>query len=152
MDWGGMAGAAVLFISCALCLTEIKPRPSYWQRLGCYITCITVLLFLSIERNYRVWITHIRTCWYIYTTGLKFKEETSEVLHLEHRCLWWWNLDTSDRRSEIWKVLKFGTGEGWRRSVGPIVWEMKKYYSHTHTNKQTHKIFMCDQGRMLFTN
>jgi hypothetical protein len=27
-----------------------------------------------------------------------------------------------------WKVLKRGAGEGWRRSVGPIMWEMKKYY------------------------
>jgi hypothetical protein len=25
-----------------------------------------------------------------------------------------------------WKVLKCA-GEGWRRSVGPIMWEMKKY-------------------------
>jgi hypothetical protein len=23
-----------------------------------------------------------------------------------------------------WEVLKCGAGEGWRRSVGPIVWEM----------------------------
>ena len=27
-----------------------------------------------------------------------------------------------------WKVLKCGAGEGWRRSVGPILWEMKKCY------------------------
>jgi hypothetical protein len=27
-----------------------------------------------------------------------------------------------------WKVLKCGAGEGWRRSVGPIMCEMKKYY------------------------
>ena len=27
-----------------------------------------------------------------------------------------------------WKVLKCGAGEGWRRSVGPITWEMKKCY------------------------
>jgi len=27
-----------------------------------------------------------------------------------------------------WKVLKFGAGEGWRRSVRLIMWEMKKYY------------------------
>ena len=26
-----------------------------------------------------------------------------------------------------WKILKSGAGEGWRRSVGPIVWEMKYY-------------------------
>jgi hypothetical protein len=28
----------------------------------------------------------------------------------------------------IWKVLICGAGEEWRRSVGPIVGEMKKYY------------------------
>jgi hypothetical protein len=28
-------------------------------------------------------------------------------------------------RRYIWKC---GAGEGWRRSVGPIVWEMNKYY------------------------
>jgi hypothetical protein len=27
-----------------------------------------------------------------------------------------------------WKVLKCGVGEGWRRSVGPIMLEMKKCY------------------------
>jgi hypothetical protein len=27
-----------------------------------------------------------------------------------------------------WKVLKCGVGEGWRRSVGPIMWEMKKCF------------------------
>ena len=27
-----------------------------------------------------------------------------------------------------WKVLKCGAGEGWRRSVGPNMWEMKKCY------------------------
>jgi hypothetical protein len=29
----------------------------------------------------------------------------------------------------IWKVLICGAGEEWRRSVGPIVREMKKYYT-----------------------
>ena len=27
-----------------------------------------------------------------------------------------------------WKVLKCGAGEGWRRSGGSIMWEVKKYY------------------------
>ena len=27
-----------------------------------------------------------------------------------------------------WKVLKCGAGERWKRSVGLIMWEMKKYY------------------------
>ena len=27
-----------------------------------------------------------------------------------------------------WKVLKCGAGEGWRRSVGPIMGEIKKCY------------------------
>jgi hypothetical protein len=26
-----------------------------------------------------------------------------------------------------WKVLKCGAGEGWRRSVGSSLWEMKYY-------------------------
>jgi hypothetical protein len=26
------------------------------------------------------------------------------------------------------KVLKCGVGEGWRKSAGPIMFEMKKYY------------------------
>jgi len=30
--------------------------------------------------------------------------------------------------TNTWKVLKCGAEEGWRRSVGPIMWEMKKYY------------------------
>jgi hypothetical protein len=32
--------------------------------------------------------------------------------------------------AETWifgKILKCGAGEGWRRSVGPIVWEMTYY-------------------------
>ena len=27
-----------------------------------------------------------------------------------------------------WKVLKCGSGEWWRRSFEPIMWEMKKFY------------------------
>jgi hypothetical protein len=36
------------------------------------------------------------------------------MLHLEHSFIWCWNLDAS--------------GEGWERSVGLIMWEVKKYY------------------------
>jgi hypothetical protein len=36
--------------------------------------------------------------------GLKFKEETGEMLHLEHSFVWCWSLDTSEDRSEVpWK-------------------------------------------------
>jgi hypothetical protein len=35
--------------------------------------------------------------------------------------------DTSES-GNIWKILKCGSGGRWRRSVGPIVWEMKKCY------------------------
>jgi hypothetical protein len=45
-------------------------------------------------------------------TGLLFKKETSEMLHLEHtfvRCVWCWDLDISESRSEIrwefWNVV-----------------------------------------------
>ena len=36
--------------------------------------------------------------------GLIFKEETSKLLHIEHRFVWCWLLDTSGSRS---KTLKF---------------------------------------------
>lgn len=39
-------------------------------------------------------------------TGLKFNEKSYEILPLEHRFLWSWNLDTSKSKSEI-------TGEFW---------------------------------------
>ena len=40
---------------------------------------------------------------------LKFKEETSEVLHLEDSIVWSWNLDALESRSEIpGKFLKCG--------------------------------------------
>jgi hypothetical protein len=59
-------------------------------------------------------------------TGLKFKEGTNKVLHLQHNSVLYWNLDTSDNRSEIpQKGLKCGAGEGWR-SAGPIVWEKRQ--------------------------
>ena len=45
--------------------------------------------------------------------GLKFKEETSKMLHLEHSFVW------CCRNTQ--KVLKCGAGEGWRRSVRPIM-------------------------------
>ena len=32
---------------------------------------------------------------------LIFKDETSTVLHLEHSCVWCWNLDTSELKLEI---------------------------------------------------
>ena len=37
-----------------------------------------------------------------------------------------WTLRKVDQKR---KVLKCGAGEGWRRSVWPIVWEMGKYYN-----------------------
>jgi hypothetical protein len=47
--------------------------------------------------------------------GLKFKEGTSEVLHMEHSCVLCWNLDTLASRSEIpekfWNVVLEKDGE-----------------------------------------
>ena len=34
-------------------------------------------------------------------TGLKFEEEPSKLLHLEHNILYYWKLDTSEIISEI---------------------------------------------------
>jgi hypothetical protein len=47
--------------------------------------------------------------------GLKFKEETCEMTHLEHSIVWCWNLDTSESRLEIagkfWVVVLEKDGE-----------------------------------------
>jgi hypothetical protein len=50
--------------------------------------------------------------------GLKFKGETSEVLHLEHSFVWSRNLDTEKSVRNTWNVLKCSAGEGCRRSDG----------------------------------
>jgi hypothetical protein len=46
---------------------------------------------------------------------VKFEEETSEMLHLEHSVLWCWNLDTLESRSELpwkfWNVVLEKDGE-----------------------------------------
>jgi hypothetical protein len=34
-----------------------------------------------------------------------------------------------------WKGLKFGVGEEWSRPVGPIVWEIKKYYTESRRRR-----------------
>jgi hypothetical protein len=34
-----------------------------------------------------------------------------------------------------WKVLKCGAGEGWRRSVGLIMWEIKMYCLETRSRE-----------------
>ena len=39
-----------------------------------------------------------------------------------------WTGYSQQQIRNTWKVSKFGAGEGWRRSVGPIMWEMKKCY------------------------
>jgi hypothetical protein len=49
------------------------------------------------------WQEHIQQeddC-YDQHSGLKLKEETSEMLHLKYSFVWRWNLDTSESRSEI---------------------------------------------------
>ena len=47
--------------------------------------------------------------------GLKFEEETSEMLRLEHGSVWCWNLDAQGNRSEMpgkfWNVVLEKDGE-----------------------------------------
>jgi hypothetical protein len=55
---------------------------------------------------------------------LKFKEESSKVLHLERSSYGGetWTLPTVDQKYlESFEMWFHGAGEGWRRSVGPIV-------------------------------
>jgi len=63
--------------------------------------------------------------WQKQQIGLKFKEETSNVLHLEYSFVRYWNLDTLENRSELpvefWNVVSEKNGnqldrlyENWR--------------------------------------
>jgi len=53
--------------------------------------------------------------------------KTSKVLHLVRRFVWCWKLGTSKSGSEISERFEIWC---WGRVViiGPIVWEMKKYF------------------------
>ena len=61
-----------------------------------------------------------------YQFGLKFKEETTKGLRLEHSfCCGaetWTCRNVDQKESEIFKC---GAGAGWRRSAGPIAWKIK---------------------------
>ena len=52
--------------------------------------------------------------------GLKFEEETSEILRLEHGSVWCWNLDAPGKRSEtpgkFWNVVVEKDGDQLDRS------------------------------------
>ena len=73
-------------------------------------------------------------------TGLKFEEEINKMLHLKHGFLWVLKLGHFGQQiRNTWKVLKCA-GEGWRRSVGPIMWEMKKCYLESMNRNILHEI------------
>ena len=65
-------------------------------------------------------LTRRRICY--QQIGLKFEEETSEMLPFGAWFCMMLKLGRSGQQiRKAWKVLKCGAGEGWRRSVGPIV-------------------------------
>ena len=76
---------------------------------------------------------------HLYVISIKLKEETSTVLHLEHRFVWCWNLNISESRPEIpgkfWNMVLEKVG----RSVGLIVWEMKKCYTESRRSEISYK-------------
>ena len=63
--------------------------------------------------------------------GLKFEEETSEVLCLEHGSVWCWNLDAPGNRSEtpgkFWNVVLEKDGED------QLDWSCEKWRSVTES-------------------
>jgi hypothetical protein len=62
--------------------------------------------------------------------------------------VWCWNLGHFWKRiRDSWRVLKCGAGEGWRGSVGPIVWEMKMYY--IESRKRGISYIQWKEGRLF---
>jgi hypothetical protein len=47
----------------------------------------------------------------------------------QNDCCKWMRNEGSLRKT--FKVIKCGVGEGWGRSVGPIVWKIQKYYTES---------------------
>jgi hypothetical protein len=87
-----------------------SPSGPSWPGLGWTLTLpfINVLLCPQEEDSFR------------QQTGLKFKEETSKVLHLKHSFVWCWNVDTSENGSEVswkfWNVVLEKNGDQLDRS------------------------------------
>ena len=69
---------------------------------------------------------------FISKSDLICNEGTNEKLHLGRSFVWCWKrVHVRKQIWNIWNDLKCGAGEGWRRSVGPIVWKMKKCYKES---------------------
>jgi hypothetical protein len=58
---------------------------------------------------------------------LNLRKKLVKCYTFKHGFLLCWNLDASGSRSENLGRLESDAREGWRRSVGPIMWEMKKW-------------------------
>jgi len=41
-----------------------------------------------------------------------------------------------------WKVLNRGAGEGWKRSVGPLIRKLKKYYTESRRKGMSYMQFV----------
>ena len=78
--------------------------------------------------------------------GLKVKEETGKVLHLEHGFVWCWNLDTSGSGSEIpgkfWNVVLEKDGDHLDRSCEEwrSVTESRRIVLHTANRRKANWI------------
>ena len=68
-------------------------------------------------------------CAFCRTLNINCKDESSKVMHLGHRYFLFWNWTFREADHTFMEGLKCGAGEGWWRSVGLNVWEMRKYYN-----------------------
>ena len=75
------------------CLNVSRLRP---------VVCLLSIIFVKLNLGFP-WQNQrsTRRCFLHKQIGLKFKEETCEMLHFKCCCLWHCDLDTSESRSEI---------------------------------------------------
>jgi hypothetical protein len=60
--------------------------------------------------------------YYHNTLDFNLRKKLEKKLLLEHSFMWCSNLNSSESRQKMaWEISKCFAGEGWRRSVGPIV-------------------------------
>jgi hypothetical protein len=86
--------------------------------------CSTVYVYItSVRTNNRSWWRQA-----LHTHLKQAKIEMSNTFLAKHKQQSFSVHTVLFYIKNTWKVLKCGAGEGWRRSFGPTMWEMKKYY------------------------
>jgi hypothetical protein len=96
---------------------------------------------------------HQEPCCFRQQIRLKFKEDTNKVLQLEQSFVWRWNLDASERRSEIigkfWNMVLENISGADRVRIGKILQWVQEEMNNLHTVTRRKATWI---GQILYRN